>query len=163
MAVKTHFAALLFILASAFLLRRVTSLEEYKLGVLLPYNYDMNREYPPAEDYASAITVAVEKVNSDPTLLKGATLSYVWNNTACNQTKMVEQQHWQIKQGVVGFVGPSCHGRKAAKIAEKHDLAVVSFVSTDVYIIQLIFYQFKVFTWFAFHMQAKLCHKSYTV
>lgn len=134
MAVKTHFAALLFILASAFLLRRVTSLEEYKLGVLLPYNYDMNREYPPAEDYASAITVAVEKVNSDPTLLKGATLSYVWNNTACNQTKMVEQQHWQIKQGVVGFVGPSCHGRKAAKIAEKHDLAVVSFDCQDTHV-----------------------------
>ncbi len=129
MAMKTHFVVFLFILASALLVQRVTSLEEFKLGVLLPYTYDSNVEYPAADQYASAITLAMEKVNNDPTLLNDAKLTFVWNNTACNQTKMVEQQHWQIKQGVVGFVGPSCHGRKAAKIARRHDLAVVSFVS----------------------------------
>ena len=127
MAIKMLFVALLLNLVFAF--RRVASLEEYKLGVLVPYSYDMNWDYPAADNYASAVTLAVEKVNNDPTLLKGAKLSFVWNNTACNQTKMIEQQHWQIKQGVVGFVGPSCHGRKAAKIARKHDLPVVSFVS----------------------------------
>jgi hypothetical protein len=130
MAMKTQFVVFLFILASALLVQRVTSLEEFKLGVLLPYTYDSNvMEYPAADQYASAITLAMEKVNNDSTLLNDAKLTFVWNNTACNQTKMVEQQHWQIKQGVVGFVGPSCHGRKAAKIARRHDLAVVSFVS----------------------------------
>lgn len=128
MSIKMLFVVLL--LNLVFASRRVTSLKEYKLGVLVPYTYDMNYEYPTADHYASAVTLAVEKVNNDPTLLKGAKLSFVWNNTACNQTKMIEQQNWQIKQGVVGFVGPSCHGRKAAKIARKHDLAVVSFVST---------------------------------
>ena len=128
MAFKMLFVALLFNLALAF--GRVASLEEYKLGVLVPYTYDVNSEYETADYYASAVTLAVEKVNNDPTLLKGAKLSFVWNNTACNQTKMVEQQHWQIKQDVVGFIGPSCHGRKAARIAQKHDLAVVSYVST---------------------------------
>ena len=130
MASKTHFIALVSIFATTLFFESVTSLKEFKLGVLVPYTYDSSREYPAADAYASAVSVAVEKVNSDPTLLNGAKLTFVWNNTACNQTKMVEQQHWQIKQGVVGFVGPSCHGRKAAKVAGRHNLPVVSFVSS---------------------------------
>ena len=134
MASKTHFIALVFVFATTLLFESVTSLEEFKLGVLVPYTYDLNKEYPAADAYASAVSVAVEKVNSDPTLLNGAKLTFVWNNTACNQTKMVKQQHWQIKQGVVGFVGPSCHGRKAAKIARRHNLAVVSFDCQDTHV-----------------------------
>jgi hypothetical protein len=129
MAVKMHLVALVFIFATISFVRATSQLQEYKLGVLLPYTYDSNWQYPTADAYASAVSVAVEKVNKDPTLLRGAKLTFVWNNTACNQTKMVEQQHWQIKQGVVGFIGPSCHGHKAAKVAGRHNLAVVSFVS----------------------------------
>lgn len=126
MASKMHIFAFPFILAFAF----ANSLEELKLGVLLPYTYDANWDFPAADHYASAVSLAVEEVNKDPNLLPGAKLSFMWNNTACNQSKMVEQQHWQIKHGVVGFVGPSCHGRKAARIAKRRDLAVISFVST---------------------------------
>ena len=134
MAMKMFFGFLLCIFASV--LKSVASEEEYKLGVLLPYSYDSfsDYEYPPANQYVSAVSLAVEKVNKDAALLKGAKLNFIWNNTACNQTKMINQQHWQIKQGVVGFVGPSCHARKAARIAKKHKLGVIAFVSKLMFI-----------------------------
>lgn len=110
---------------------RVVHSKDYKLGVLLPYSDNIvgNLESViySGTYYAAAITLAIDKVNNDPKLLPGSKLSFVWNNTQCNQTKMVEQQHWQIKQGVSAFIGPACHGRKATKIAAKHDLAVISF------------------------------------
>ena len=107
--------------------------KDYKLGVLLPYSDNVVGNLQSGvfsgTYYAAAVTLAVEKVNSDPRLLPGSTLSFVWNNTQCDHTRMVEQQRWQIQQGVSGFIGPICHGKKAAKIAAKHDLAVISFVS----------------------------------
>lgn len=127
---EAQFCAIIFILG-AVSLHYVNSMDEYKLGVLLPYNYDSWIELPPADEYASAVSVAVDRVNNDPSLLKGAKLSFIWSNTSCNAAKMAKEQRSQIRQGVVGFVGPSCHARKAARIARKHDLAVVSFVSTQ--------------------------------
>lgn len=112
--------------------RRVAT-KDYKLGVLLPYCDDVWEPLPSRamspKYYAAAVSIAVDKVNNDPKLLPGSKLSFVWNNTHCNQTKMVQIQHWQIKQGVSGFIGPVCHLRKAAKVARKHGLPVISFVS----------------------------------
>ncbi|XP_028392239.1 speract receptor-like [Dendronephthya gigantea] len=130
MASKMHIVVFPLILAFA----SANSLEEFKLGVLLPYTFDANWDFPAADHYASAVSLAVEKVNSDPTTLPNAKLSFIWNNTACNQSKMVAQQHWQIKQGVVGFIGPSCYGRKAARVAKRRDLAVVSYDCQDTHV-----------------------------
>ena len=116
------------VLASVFH-RTVASQNEYKLGVLLPYTYDLNWDHPSAKEYASAVTLAVRKVNAHPRLLKGAKLGFLWSNTACNKTKMIQQQQFQIDQGVVGFIGPSCHAHKAVNTAKKNHKAVVSFVS----------------------------------
>ena len=100
----------------------------FTLGFLCPFNHCHLYEYC-CNMYASGITLAVEKVNSNPQLLAGHKLRYIWNDTACVETKAVKQQLYQLEAGVDAFIGPACECKTAAIVAEAVNKALISYVS----------------------------------
>ena len=115
-----------------FLLRvsRPVQSREFTLGFLVPYNECAQIPYFCGKMYASAITVAIEKINSDPHLLVGHNVTYIWNDTGCHQSTMIKQQLHQLNAGVDAFIGPGCHCDAADVVAEATEKTMISHVST---------------------------------
>ena len=105
---------------------------EYKLGLLIPYRkvtpYFQN-DYNKGETFAAAMTIAVERINANPTLLADYNLTFVWKDTECNELLAVREQLNQINSGVQAFIGPGCYCQTAAKIAAAFNMTMISFVS----------------------------------
>ena len=82
---------------------------EYKLGLLIPYRkvtpYFQN-DYNKGEAFAAAMTIAVERINANPTLLADYNLTFVWKDTECNELLGVREQLNQMISGVQAFIGP---------------------------------------------------------
>ena len=53
--------------------------KEVKIGVLLP----MTGYWPIGKTSASAITIAVDRINEDQTLLPGYNMTFLWNDSMC--------------------------------------------------------------------------------
>lgn len=107
--------------------------QEYKLGLLIPYStviphlaYNFNG----GESFAAAMTIAVERVNADPTLLAEYNLTFVWKNTECNELIAVREQLNQINSGVQAIIGPGCNCQTAARNAAAFNMTMISYVST---------------------------------
>ena len=105
---------------------------EYKLGLLIPYRkvtpYFQN-DYNKGESFAAAMTIAVERINANPTLLADYNLTFVWKDTECNELIAVREQLNQINSGVQAFIGPGCYCQTAAKNAAAFNMTMISFVS----------------------------------
>ena len=105
---------------------------EYKLGLLIPYRkvtpYFQN-DYNKGETFAAAMTIAVERINANPTLLADYNLTFVWKDTECNELIAVREQLNQINSGVQAFIGPGCYCQTAAKNAAAFNMTMISFVS----------------------------------
>lgn len=105
---------------------------EYKLGLLIPYSTvvphfadDFNR----GEKFAAAMTIAVERLNADPTLLADYNVTFEWKDTKCNELIAVREQLNQINSGVQAFIGPGCNCHTAARNAAAFNKSMISFVS----------------------------------
>ena len=101
----------------------------YKLGFLIPFNEgkpckEVTSYY--AEQYAQAIPVAMEKVNS---LNYNFNLTWVWNDTMCQESLAIKQQIWQLNNGVDVFFGPVQGCAYTSKTAVAFNKPVMSFVS----------------------------------
>ena len=110
----------------------VAEKREYRLGLLIPYSTviphqsdDFNR----GENYAAAMTIAVERLNADPTLLPDYNVTFVWKDTKCNELTAVHEQFNQINSGVQAFIGPGCYCQTAARNAAAFNMPMISFVS----------------------------------
>ena len=105
---------------------------EYKLGLLIPYRKvtpHFQNDYNKGESFAAAMTIAVERINADPTLLSDYNLTFVWKDTECNELIAVREQLNQINSGVQAFIGPGCYCQTAAKNAAAFNMTMISFVS----------------------------------
>ena len=115
------------------LLLRVRTIEnrQFTLGLLVPYDVcnAVGNSYFCGNWYASGITVALRKINTDPNLLAGHSLNFIWNNTRCSELNAVEQQIYQLNAGVDGFIGPACHCKTAAINAAAFNKTIISYVS----------------------------------
>ena len=105
---------------------------EYKLGLLIPYRkltpYFQN-DFNKGESFAAAMTIAVERINANPTLLADYNLTFVWKDTECNELIAIREQLNQINSGVQAFIGPGCYCQTAAKNAAAFNMTMISFVS----------------------------------
>lgn len=105
---------------------------EYKLGLLIPYSTvvpHFSDNFNKGENFAAAMTIAVERLNADPTLLADYNVTFVWEDTKCNELIAVHEQLNQINSGVQAFIGPGCNCHTAARNAAAFNISMISFVS----------------------------------
>ena len=99
----------------------------YKLGFLVPFNKGNPCVEQSARLYAQAIPVAMEKFK---TMNYNFNLTWVWNDTMCNDESLaIQQQIWQLHNGVDAFVGPAKNCKHTLKTAVAFNKPVMSFVS----------------------------------
>lgn len=105
---------------------------EYKLGLLIPYSTvipHFSNDFNKGESFAAAMTIAVERLNADPTLLADYNVTFVWKNTKCDELIAVHEQLTQINSGVQAFIGPGCNCQTAARNAAAFNMSMISYVS----------------------------------
>lgn len=115
---------------------QIAESREFKLGLLIPYSKCTKVHTFPyycGNNYASAISVAVDKINSDPNLLAGHNLTFVWADTLCEELIAVKKQIEQMRAGVDAFIGPGCKCETAATNAAAYNLSIISYVSKILY------------------------------
>lgn len=104
------------------------------VGFLLPYNLSANVSSASARlanEYASALPLAVETVNNDSSLLPAHQITFVWNDTQCDEEISVKAMLYQLENGVQAFIGPGCTCETQAKLAAAANVPMVSYVSTE--------------------------------
>lgn len=108
------------------------------IGLLLPFVLSSHgSEYKEggARFYSEAFTLAVKRINEDPTVLPGYKLDFVFNDTRCNELDNIRAMYFQYKSRnrwslpVHGFIGLGCQCSAAAKFASAMKVPVVSHVS----------------------------------
>lgn len=86
-------------------------------------------DFNKGEKFAAAMTIAVERLNADPTLLADYNVTFVWKDTECNELIAVHEQLNQINSGVQAFIGPGCNCHTAARNAAAFNISMISYVS----------------------------------
>ena len=108
------------------------------IGLLLPFVLSSHgSEYRGggAKYYSEAFSLAVKRINNDPTLLPGHKLDFVFNDTRCNELDNIKAMYYQYKSRDVrnmpvhGFIGLGCQCNAPAKFASALKVPVVSHVS----------------------------------
>ena len=97
---------------------------EVKIGVLLP----MTGYWPIGRTSASAITIAVERINNDSTLLPGYNMTFLWNDSMCLAAEGLNQAvEFQIAH-VDAIIGDGCDiiCEPAAILAASWNLPMIS-------------------------------------
>ena len=107
--------------------------DEFTLGLLIPYSLPFAEkitiEYL-GEYFAPAIIQAVEDVNNRSDLLPGHHLSFIWNDTHCNETVSLKSMWYQVNERrVSAIIGPACSCRTEARLASALDIPMISYVS----------------------------------
>lgn len=105
--------------------------KDVKLGLLIPFKYArrLANYYHRGEYYASAISIAVDEINRRQDLLPGQNISFIWNNTECDELKTLRALVYQLNAGVSGFIGPGCTCTTAARSAAAFNVSMISYVS----------------------------------
>ena len=110
------------------------------IGLLLPFELsNQGSEYKRggAKFYSEAFNIAIDHINSDPFLLPGYKLEYVFNDTRCNELDSIRSMYYQYKRRdeirlpIHGFIGLGCQCGTAAKFASAMKVPVVSHVSAS--------------------------------
>ncbi|CAH3039755.1 unnamed protein product [Pocillopora meandrina] len=105
--------------------------KEYKLGLLIPYSTvipHFEHDFNKGESFAAAMTIAVERLNADPTILADYNVTFVWKDTKCDELIAVYEQLNQINSGVQAFIGPGCNCQTAARNAAAFNMSIISFM-----------------------------------
>ncbi|XP_070568265.1 atrial natriuretic peptide receptor 1-like isoform X2 [Ptychodera flava] len=76
------------------------------VGVLLPWT----GSWPIGSRIAGAISIALEKINNNDTLLPNRTLTFVWNDTQCSAKMCLSEivDLWRGIPNLHAFIGPGC-------------------------------------------------------
>jgi len=97
---------------------------EVKIGVLLP----MTGYWPIGQTSASAITIAVERINKDTTLLPGYNMTFLWNDSQCLAAEGLNQAVEFKLANVDAIIGDGCDiiCEPASLLAASWNLPIVS-------------------------------------
>ena len=119
-----------------------TSGEEFTLGLLIPYESSTASTSEEGKKYAPAIIQAVDDINNSSDLLLGHHVSYIWNDTACDEDQSLRALSYQIhERQVSAIIGPGCTCQVEARLASALDIPMISYVSFV--LISLPFNKFK--------------------
>lgn len=110
------------------------SSEEVKLGLLIPFKRTnrLGNSFHRGEYYASAMSIAVDDLNRRSDLLPGQNVTFIWNDTDCEEEKTLRAIVYQLKQGVSAFIGPGCSCNTSARLAASFNKTMISYVSSSV-------------------------------
>lgn len=114
----------------AFLLLTTVTEADYTVGLLIPMKeafYTKKGMY-----YASAMSIAVDEVNRQENLLPGNNISFIWNDTDCeDEDKTIRALMYQIYEAKVSaIIGPGCICNTSARNAAAFNVPMISYVST---------------------------------
>ena len=112
------------------------TLQSIKLGVALPWS---GGEWNVAHRFASGISIAVKDINRDSSLLKGYNVSFVWNNSKCNEKGALKAiVDMYLLEKVNAIIGPACSDgcKLAAILAEHWNIPMVSYGCAASYLSQ---------------------------
>ncbi|XP_020901343.1 atrial natriuretic peptide receptor 1 isoform X2 [Exaiptasia diaphana] len=110
-----------------------TSNNDIKIGLLIPFKYarSLGNYYFRGQYYASAMSIAVDDINRRPDLLPGRNISFIWNDTECDELKTLRALAYQINHGVQAFIGPGCSCATAARSAAAFNLSMISYMCSS--------------------------------
>ena len=122
----------LFMLMSVLVHIPSPSTEEVKLGLLIPFKNTnrLGNFFHRGEFFASAMSIAVDDINSRPDLLPGQNVTFIWNDTDCEEVNSLQSIVFQLSQGVSAFIGPGCSCNTSARMAASFNKTMISYVST---------------------------------
>lgn len=108
---------------------------EVKLGLLIPFKQTarLGNSYLRGEFYASAMSIAVDDINRRPDLLPGQNITFIWNDTRCEEFTTLQSIVYQLNAGVTAFIGPGCSCNTSAKMAASFNKTMISYVSSPLY------------------------------
>lgn len=107
-----------------------TSSEEFTLGLLIPYSSSTVSSSEAGQKYAPAIIQAVDDINNSSDLLPGHHVSYIWNDTKCEEDQSLRALSYQIhERQVSAIIGPGCTCQVEARLASALDIPMISYVS----------------------------------
>ena len=100
------------------------------LGLILPYRISGGGvQTRPGIYYAAAMTVAVDNINKDPSLLPGINLRFIWDDSECMEEKSIKAFISQWEKKVDAFIGLGCRCFTQARMAAALNLPIISHVS----------------------------------
>lgn len=111
-------------------LTRSSTGDEFTLGLLIPYSppHSEKVEYL-GKYFAPAIIQAVEDVNNRSGLLPGNQLSFIWNDTTCDETRSLQAMIYQIfERNVSAIIGPACSCSTEARLASALNIPIISYM-----------------------------------
>ena len=140
---RLYVVSLAFIASTLVFLILVSVTEaDYTVGLLIPmYNafYLQKGLY-----YASAINIAIDEINRQEKLLPGKNISFIWNNTDCeDESKTIRALMYQIYEAKVSaIIGPGCTCNTSARNAAAFNVPMVSYVSGHFLFAHLIVFEY---------------------
>lgn len=115
---------------------------DYTVGLLIP----MYKAYYLQKGlyYASAINIAVDEINRQGNLLPGKNISFIWNNTDCeDESKTIRALMYQIYEAKVSaIIGPGCTCNTSARNAAAFNVPMISYVSIQCLLTHLIVFEY---------------------
>lgn len=107
-----------------------TSGEEFTLGLLIPYASSTASTSSEGKFFAPAIVQAVDDINNSSDLLPGHHVSFIWNDTACDEDQSLRALSYQVhERQVSAIIGPGCTCQVEARLASALDIPMISYVS----------------------------------
>ena len=118
----------LFISALAFI--TPASGKNFTLGLLIPFDSSKTPGTAVGKLFAPAIVQAMDDISNSPDLLVGHHLSYIWNDTMCDEDESLRGLFYQIQEKhVSAVIGPGCSCKYEARLASALDIPMISYVS----------------------------------
>ena len=102
---------------------------EVKLGVSIPWSGD---NWDAGPRFASGILIAIDQINSDPTLLPGHMLTFEWKDSKCEESASltaVVDLFAKTNPKVHALIGPACSGgcKAVAYLANHWNMPIISY------------------------------------
>ena len=112
-----------------------TSKGDITLGLLIPFERATatGSTFNAGKYYASAATLAVEKINKESVSKPGIRLEFIWNDTLCEEERAINGLVYQWEKRVDAFIGPACTCDKEARFAAALNVPMISFVSSKLH------------------------------
>ncbi|EDO33461.1 predicted protein, partial [Nematostella vectensis] len=106
---------------------------DVKLGLLIPFRHvrELGNSFHAGENYASAMSIAVDAVNKRKDLLPGRNISFIWNDTNCDELNTIRALVYQLNAGVTAFIGPGCTCNTAARSAAAFNKSMISYMCSS--------------------------------
>lgn len=123
----TNFYSSLFIIL--LILKTTNCLKNIKLGVPMPWS---GKSWAAAPRFAAGITVAIDKINNDPYLLRDYNVSFIWGDSKCEEKATLEvivDMYTKEKVPVNALIGPACSDgcKVGAMLASHWNIPMVSY------------------------------------